>query len=1102
MTIDLFRRYGNLLRSDGTNQLQRLLPGLEPDYIVPDERTLSDLVDYAYRVAAEVRYYDLSGQATGDWRALFETLLIPGTDRIRPTGDLQVLLASRDDWPPHLVLFLVFLKLFQFLQGDLNGLTQRHLLHYYENELGLQRRAAANDEVHVIFELAQNAAATLLPAGTLLDAGKDALGRALMYATQNEVVVNRASIDDLRRLVVETDRHHNQRFFVAGKFGAGETPGGYTFGRRQLGLDVGQRFMSEAKLGFIVAAPILKMVEGNRRVVLRAHLRPGVGTNPVVTQGITSGLEITFSGADGWLAPDSFNATLLSNGGLGMPALLLTVTVGSVAPAIVPVNPALHGEGLAGARAALRCLVKGDSGLYEVLNGFTVDRIELAVDVRGVRKLVVQNDESVLESGKPLPLFGSQPKIGSAFYVGSAEVFGKQLTGLDIHFEWKSPPDDLFDHYRGYFDNVDSDLTDTFYTFFRADVDLLYEREFRPFLFSQGLFQSTPGAPNTISANESAFTSALAGLGAQEHPDLADPEAFDGTSRFGFVRMRLRNPTRTDTGAYAVDVPFEAFGHGNFATRYTVQAIALSQWALPATKPLLPKEPYTPVLSSLSLDYRATAQVRPGAVGADSGGGSDDANAQCFVVEPFGVRRVRSPADARLVPHIDASAALFLGIGALAAPANVALYFEIDVGTATGAEVLNAGDTSWSVLDADDHWRPLDSAAILIDGTEGFQKPGVIAISLPREASLVHRSMPAGLLWLRAVIDKPPESAARTLSLRTQAVLAKFEPGVLPLATYEDHLQSSLPGGSIVKLVTRNASIKRIEQPDPSFGGRGEEDVTAFVRRASERLRHRHRAVTAWDFERLVLERFPEVFKVKCLPHTDESGAFLAGHTALVVVPNLRRGGGTNPLEPRAGEVLLAEIRDDLAGLATPFAVLHVIRPVFERLRVEAKVVFARGRDPGYYAGVLNTDLRRFLSPWAYQDGEDILFGSRIYRSDILAFIEGRDYVDHLIGLRLFHHFAGEAHEGIGWMRINIDFTVRPKPQPSIPGMRIGDDFIVGRPVEFAETTQAHAILVSHPEHLITPVAAGAEICSGVTRLGIGYMTVGLDFDVALEAAA
>ena len=179
MTTDLFRRYGNLLRSDGTNQLQRLLPALEADYIVPDERSLSELVEYARRVAAEIRFYDLSGQATGDWSPFLELLLDPATSQVLASPQLEAVLDTRADWPPHLVLFLVFLKLFQNLQGDLNQLPEKHLRHYYENELGLQRRAAASDDVHVIFELAKNAPPTLVPAGTLLDAGKDDKGRPL-----------------------------------------------------------------------------------------------------------------------------------------------------------------------------------------------------------------------------------------------------------------------------------------------------------------------------------------------------------------------------------------------------------------------------------------------------------------------------------------------------------------------------------------------------------------------------------------------------------------------------------------------------------------------------------------------------------------------------------------------------------------------------------------------------------------------------------------------------------------------------------------------------------------------------------------------------------
>jgi hypothetical protein len=1095
VTLDVFRRYGNLLRPDGTNQLQRLLPGLESDYVVPDERDFSALIEYARRVAAEVRFYDLSGQATGDWQGLLELLLIPGTQTVKSTEDLQVMLASRSDWPPHLVLFLVFLKLFEFLQRDINELTQRHLLHYYEKELGLARRPAAGDAVHVIFELAQNAVSTLLRSGTRLDGGKDGEGRALVYTTQNDLVVSKATVADVRRLVVETDVSQVRRLFTAGAFTEFEAPGGYTFGRRQLELEPAARFMAETSLGFVVAAPILKMAEGNRTITLRAHLQPDPDIDPVITQGLASGLEIALTGAEGWLAADSFEATLLANGGLGMPALLLTVTVGVDSPAIVAADATLHGAGLAGARPALRCLAKGEAGVYELFTGFTVQRIDFDVDVKGMRTLVVQNDESLLESGKPLAPFGSQPRIGSAFYAGSGEIFGKRVTRIDAHLEWKSPPEDFIGHYSEYFDFKDAGLTDAFYTEFQVDVDLLYEREFHTLLTDMPLFEPVSAAPHTITATAPLFDTALSGIAFEEHPDLEEPVAgFGGTSRFGFLRFRLSGPTRASMQGYAVQAPFEAFGHSSFAMRYAVQAIALSASPPPPDpKPKFPKEPYTPVLSSFSLDYHATATMLPAEALAEE---------QYYVVQPFGVRRARVAADARLVPLLENSAALFLGIGGLAAPANVSLYFDIDVGTATGSEALVAGDTQWSFLDTGDVWRPLDAAAILIEGTQAFQKPGVIEISVPIEASLTTTSMPTGLLWLRAQIAKAPENAARTLSIRPQAVLATFDRGALPIETYAAHLEAGLPALTISKLVTRNAAIKRIEQPSASFGGHGEEGTSEFIRRGSERLRHRNRAITPWDYERLVLERFPDIYKVKCLPHTDETVAPRAGHTALVIVPNLRRGGASNPLEPRAGDVLLGEVADYLDDLATPFARLHVIRPAFERLRVEAKVVFTRGRDPGYFAQVLNEDLRRFLSPWAYQEGEDILFGARIYRSDILAFIEGREYVDHIIGLRVYHSFEGERRDGISWMKIGVDFVVTATPQPALEGMTIGDDFIVGRPVEVAGTTQPHAILVSHPEHLITPVAAGAEICSGTTRLGIGYMTIGLDFDVGLETPA
>ena len=53
------------------------------------------------------------------------------------------------------------------------------------------------------------------------------------------------------------------------------------------------------------------------------------------------------------------------------------------------------------------------------------------------------------------------------------------------------------------------------------------------------------------------------------------------------------------------------------------------------------------------------------------------------------------------------------------------------------------------------------------------------------------------------------------------------------------------------------------------LSGRPAEDRQSLLTRPSARLRHKQRAASPWDYERLVLEAFPHVFKVKCFPNMD-----------------------------------------------------------------------------------------------------------------------------------------------------------------------------------------------------------------------------------------
>lgn len=1076
--------YSNIFSLDGTNQLQRIPLALDRSYIQPDERSLRDLIRYGRRLAEEIRYYNPSGQAIGDWRAFFRTLENQDTAEILTELQLQGLLENKRDWPPHVALFLVFLKLYQILQKDINELPLRHLRHYYENELGLQRRQAQRDSVHVIFELAKNAPAKLLKTGTELDASKDAQGNPLIYTTTSDLVVAASRIKSIYRLIRDRDKRGNPRFFVADTIAESEGESWHTFGHTQLDMDSSERFMHEANLGFAIASPVLLMAEGRRKIQITLHLKNPTGDFPAGHHlGFALNAEITSE--DGWLTPDFFIARLINNG-VDQPTLNITLIVEESAGPIVVADTTLHPDTPQSPWPVVRFLLKGDSGHYAVLNGLQVELAEISVDVTGVKDLLVQNEQSQLQADKPMALFGSQPHVGSVFYVGSDEVFGKRLTAFTLEAQWQDKPSDLFEHYRKYFGLVNNTLETEFSGSFTVDLHMLYQRTWATLLNKQRLFDyADPDKKSfTVDLSDQSFVDAVFGENKYHaHPQLVGSERFAGTSKNGFIRLVLTGPSYGSP--YASDVPFEAFGHKAFAPRYAQQAIALSRDTSAEVE--LPNVPYTPTIADLTINYTAVDEFSVQ---------DRQAEGSFFTLDCFGYIEADEKITARLVPVIDGEASFFIGIENSPIPATVSLLFQLDKGTATtdGAP-LAVGETRWSYL-ADKTWKSMSSANLLMDSTQGFQQAGLIALAVGAEASIEHERMPKDLLWLQATIDKPADSACRLFAVIDRAMKAQLQVQEADLALYEQHLHSSLPAKTIAKLKKRDAAIKKVSQPYASFDGRSSEEDVLYFQSSSERLRHRRRAVTLWDMERLILNEFSAVFKVKCLPHSDALGNEKAGEMALVIIPDLRAVTTNNPLEPRADAVLMKNIENFVRNLTTPYAAVHVIHPVYERILVDAQVVFVSGFDAGYYASVLNEELRRFLSPWAYEVGEDIVFGTRIYRSEILAFIEGREYVDYITDFKLYHSYPGPRRDGIGNMAIELDFIIQPKPMPYIDTMEIGNTFVVGRGVEAARTVQGHAILVSSPEHRIRPVYRGSHDCEGTRQLGIGYMTVELDFVV------
>jgi len=245
--------------------------------------------------------------------------------------------------------------------------------------------------------------------------------------------------------------------------------------------------------------------------------------------------------------------------------------------------------------------------------------------------------------------------------------------------------------------------------------------------------------------------------------------------------------------------------------------------------------------------------------------------------------------------------------------------------------------------------------------------------------------------------------------------------------------------------------------------------------------------------ERIVLQQFPELFEVKVLPHTgfDEEGfytEYLPGHTTVVVVPNLRNPNAVNPFQPRASAALREKVLQYLRPLCAAFAtggdVLHIINPVYEPILLSFSVGFHEGYDSGYYVQELQYALRRRLSPWAYDAGEDIRFGNRVYKSQLLTFVEQLEYVDYVTDFKLLRQQIGP---GIGEMTVETDFVVR--------------DNAVWEDTDLAHASTAASILVSAPQHQISPLRPDEYPCVMPEELcdagGIGCWYVEIDLLVS-----
>ncbi len=143
--------------------------------------------------------------------------------------------------------------------------------------------------------------------------------------------------------------------------------------------------------------------------------------------------------------------------------------------------------------------------------------------------------------------------------------------------------------------------------------------------------------------------------------------------------------------------------------------------------------------------------------------------------------------------------------------------------------------------------------------------------------------------------------------------------------------------GQINRLNSSIAYINRVTNPEPAQGGADMELLEQALERGPQMLKHRHRAVTAGDFERLSKQASPSVARVKCLPNINSEGKSELGSVTLIVVPE------SSEAKPQPSLRLKQQVKTYLqqraVNLVTISKHLYVRSPAYIEIAIATSII-------------------------------------------------------------------------------------------------------------------------------------------------------------------
>lgn len=782
-----------------------------------------------------------------------------------------------------------------------------------------------------------------------------------------------------------------------------------------------------ARLGFAVASQVLLLREGLRQITvdlvfetLRAQpwskLTNILRHLPTIKDTIADDkakffayfskmFQLSLTTAEGWFEIAEYKpAYRATDSTVKANAIRLEFCLPENAPAICAYNANLHGDQLNSILPVLRCTLRENylQYPYDIVRQLVLREVRIRVDVQGCSDLLLHNNIGQLSPLSPFQPFGPMPEVGSYFIVGHEETRNKELLDWNLDIEWSGLPavvDGFNRWYEGYLLPRDNHR-------FVVNASVLADGRWQSApqtmpLFSQSLKN---GAMHLRTDNNLSAASAIPFSSAEVVTEKQKAFVYSPLTRNGLFKFTLQGPVG-------------AFGHReypNLLAEVLTHNTRVKNSRL--TRPI-PNPPYTPEINSIRLNYSAQSVITLADTSREESALSKE---QYFHLHPLGWELISPLRHSRLyfLPQYAQAGSLFIGIDASDIQ-QLSLLFDlknnslpiddaqlISLNSERKTSLRSTSDLlNWYYL-SENQWRPLDVRNILSDSTQGFMTSGIVTLLMPEKMTKGNTIMPGHLFWLKITADYCLAHFSEIFSVYSQAVKASWVVGDHPPSVQP----MQLPADTIKRTRQTIAGINGVIQISNSFDGVPAESNVHLRRRISERLRHKNRALAPLDYEMLILEAFPQVYKVKCFANlrSDPVQPVSPGHVLIVVVPH------PDPIDEQDyqpyfdGHTILS-IKEFVQALAPEAVKIAVENPLYEEIQVRCAVHFRKGLHAGRHQNLLNQALCDYLSPWS-PGGNTVHFGWSLSEQEIRSFIQNLDYIDHVTDfslLRIAPHAGG-----------------------------------------------------------------------------------------------